>query len=76
MSPRLEGIDVAAAVRDPELIGRVSAARGVYFTGGAQERIVDTLQPGGRATPLLEAIRELHRRAAESSPARRLARRS
>jgi cyanophycinase len=59
VAPRLEGVDIAQAVRDPELIARVRAARGVFFTGGAQERIVDTLQPGGHATPLLDAIREV-----------------
>jgi cyanophycinase len=29
----------------------------VFFTGGAQERIVDALRPGGQPTPLLVAIR-------------------
>jgi cyanophycinase len=57
VAPRLEGVDLEHAVRDPQLVARVTAARGVFFTGGAQERIVDTLQPGGRPTPLLEAIR-------------------
>ena len=57
VAPKLPGVDVAQAVRDPELIAQVSAANGVFFTGGAQERIVDTLQPGGHPTPLLEAIR-------------------
>jgi cyanophycinase len=57
VAPKLPGFDAAQAARDPELIARVGAANGVFFTGGAQERIVDTLQPGGRATPLLEAIR-------------------
>jgi len=57
VAPNLPGVDLERAVRDPGLIARVSAARGVFFTGGAQERIVDTLQPGGRPTPLLEAIR-------------------
>jgi cyanophycinase len=61
-APRLAGTDVAQAVRDPALVTRVRAAQGVYFTGGAQERIVDALQPGGEPTPLLEAIRELLRR--------------
>ena len=55
----LPGVDVAQAVRDPALLARVRAARGVFFTGGAQERIVDTLQPGGHPTPMLEAIREV-----------------
>jgi len=57
VAPKLPGVDVAQAVRDPELIARVNAARGVFFTGGAQERIVDALQPGGQPTPLLKAIR-------------------
>ncbi len=59
VAPRLPGVDVAQAVRDPALLARVRAARGVFFTGGAQERIVDTLQPGGHPTPMLEAIREV-----------------
>ena len=59
VAPRLENVDLAQATRDPQLIARVAAARGVFFTGGAQERIVDTLQPGGRATPLLEAIHDV-----------------
>jgi cyanophycinase len=62
VAPRIEGIDLEQAVRDPRWIGMVERANGVYFTGGAQERIVDTLQPGGRPSPLLEAIRALHRR--------------
>jgi cyanophycinase len=59
VAPTLPGTDLEQAVRDPELIARVRAARGVFFTGGAQERIVDTLQPGGRTTPLLDAIRDV-----------------
>ncbi len=59
VAPRLENVDLAQATRDPQLIARVAAARGVFFTGGAQERIVDTLQPGGRATPLLEAVHDV-----------------
>jgi cyanophycinase len=62
VAPRIASIDLERAVRDPRWLERVEAASGVYFTGGAQERIVDTLQPGGRATPLLEAIRGVHRR--------------
>jgi len=62
VAPRLTGVDLEQAVRDPRWIERVRAAGGVYFTGGAQERIVDTLQPGGRTKPLLEAIRDLQAR--------------
>ena len=39
VAPRLEDVDLAQATRDPQLIARVAAARGVFFTGGAQERI-------------------------------------
>jgi cyanophycinase len=59
VAPRLAGVDLERAVRDPELLARVRAARGVFFTGGAQERIVDTLAPGRSSTPLLDAIRDL-----------------
>src|SRR5512143_2314512 len=57
VAPKLPGVDLARVVRDPELIARVNAANGVFFTGGAQERIVDALQPDRQPTPLLEAIR-------------------
>ncbi|WP_077037362.1 cyanophycinase [Pelomonas sp. KK5] len=53
--------DVRDAVRDPALIDKVRKARGVFFTGGSQERIVDVLQPGGQRTPLLDAIWDLYR---------------
>lgn len=33
--------------------------RGVFMTGGAQARLLDALQPGGRASPLLQAMRRL-----------------
>lgn len=59
VSPLLKGTDAAAAVRDPKFIAEVRAARGVFFTGGAQDRIVDTFQPAGRRSPLLEAIWEV-----------------
>jgi len=61
VAPRLAGVDLKAAVRDPKWIAKVKAARGVYFSGGAQERVVDTLMPGGQPTPLLEAVWEVYR---------------
>lgn len=61
VAPRLKGIDLAAEVKNPRWIEAVRAARGVYFSGGAQERIVDTLQPGGQPTPLLQAVWEVYR---------------
>ncbi|WP_130430367.1 cyanophycinase [Rivibacter subsaxonicus] len=62
VSPRWPGTEVARAVRDPALVAEVAQAAGVYFAGGAQERIVDALQPGGQSTPLLDAIRALKAR--------------
>lgn len=61
VSPLLPGQPVADAVRDPALVAQVRAAQGVFFTGGAQARIVDALQPGGQATPLLQAIWAVYR---------------
>ena len=62
VAPELKGVDLAQAVRDPALIEKVRAARGVFFTGGDQARIVDTLRPGGVESPLLLALRELQQR--------------
>lgn len=45
---------------DPAWISRARAARGFFFAGGAQGRIVDALAPQGQGTPLLHAIREAH----------------
>ena len=62
VAPELKGVDLVQAVRDPALIAKVHAASGVFFTGGDQARIVDTLRPGGVESPLLVAIRELQQR--------------
>ena len=57
VAPHLEGVDLQAALNDPALIARVAGSRAVFFSGGAQELIVDTLQPAGRPTAMLGAIR-------------------
>lgn len=62
VAPRLPDVDPAAAVRDPAWVARVAASQAVFFSGGAQARIVDTLRPLGVDTPLLQAVRALHRR--------------
>jgi cyanophycinase len=59
VAPKIKGLDIEKAVRDPKWIDKVRSARGAYFAGGAQERIVDTLMPGGKRTPLLDAVWEL-----------------
>jgi cyanophycinase len=57
IAPHLPGVDLQVALHDPVLLARVAASEAVFFSGGAQEYIVDTLQPGGRATAMLEAVR-------------------
>jgi cyanophycinase len=57
VAPLLPGIDLAAAVKDPIWVDRVRASQAVFFSGGAQARLLDTLRPGGRTTPLLAAVR-------------------
>jgi len=56
VAPRLKNVDLQQNLQDPALIAKVRAAQGVYFSGGAQELIVDTLQPEGRHTEMLRAI--------------------
>lgn len=57
LAPHLQGVDLQAVLTDPALIARVAASDAVFFSGGAQEFIVDVLQPGGEATAMLGAIR-------------------
>lgn len=59
VAPRLPGIDLAAAVADPRWIETVRRSSGVFFSGGAQSRLLDTLQPGGQPTPLLQAVQAM-----------------
>ncbi|MBU6405715.1 MAG: cyanophycinase [Alphaproteobacteria bacterium] len=48
----------AANATNPDEIAKISAASGVWFTGGDQMRITATLlTAGGAATPMLSAIR-------------------
>jgi cyanophycinase len=62
VAPRLAGSDYRAAARDPALVARVTAARGIYFAGGAQERITQALyDESGRPTPVLDAIWSVYR---------------
>lgn len=59
VAPRLVGVDWQAARDDPALIARVASAQGLFFTGGAQELIIDSLRPGGVESAMLAAIRQL-----------------
>ena len=62
VAPKFGWVDLQKVVRDPALIAKVRNAKGVFFTGGSQERIVDVLFPGGQTTPMLEAIWDVYRR--------------
>ena len=63
LSPRWKGQDAARLVRDPEWLAKVRLARGIYFTGGTQERITTVLlEKDGTDTPLLKEIRALQTR--------------
>lgn len=57
LAPHLGGVALQAVLNDPAQIARVAASQAVFFSGGAQEYIVDTLQPNGVPTAMLEAIR-------------------
>ncbi len=59
VTPRQKDVDWQAHLNDPALIAKVAASTGVFFSGGAQEYIVDTLQPGGEPTAMLKAIRQV-----------------
>ena len=59
VAPKLPGSDWQRLRDDPALAARIGELLGVFFSGGAQELIVDTLQPAGRDTALLRAIRAL-----------------
>ena len=62
VAPKFAWVDLNKVVRDPALIAKVRNARGVFFTGGSQERIVDVLIPGGKSTPMLDAVWDVYRK--------------
>ena len=60
VSAKLKAPDDRKAVNDPVLIAKVNASTGVFFSGGAQERITAALMlADGKPTPMLEAIQEV-----------------
>lgn len=61
IAPKLKGVDWQKNLQDPLLIERVASAKGVFFSGGAQELIVDTLQPQGQQSEMLKAIWHMYR---------------
>jgi cyanophycinase len=65
IAPQWPGENLESARRaaaDPDNVARIRAASGVFFTGGAQERYADVLNPGGVPSPVLQAVRDLQAR--------------
>ena len=62
VAPGWPGVDVQRAVQDPRWLELIAGSQGVFFSGGAQARLLDALQPGGGITPLLAAIHALFNR--------------
>jgi len=62
VAPRLEGADLQKNLNDPAWIAKVRGANAVFFSGGAQGLIVDTFQPGGKRTAMLDAIWDVYQR--------------
>jgi cyanophycinase len=65
IAPQWPGENIESARRaaaDPDNVARIRAANGVVFTGGAQARYADVLNPDGVASPVLQAVRELQAR--------------
>lgn len=65
IAPQWPGENLESARRaaaDPDNVAKIRAANGVYFTGGAQERYADVLNPNGVASPVLQAVRDLQNR--------------
>lgn len=55
------GIPFQRAVGDPELVGKVLAANGVFFVGGAPQQLARVLfDADGMPTPMAEAIARVH----------------
>lgn len=62
IAPRQPGSAWERLRDDPALAAQLDTMQGVFFSGGAQELIVDTLRPQGRETAVLQAIRRLQAR--------------
>lgn len=56
----VHGDQAAGAAHDPAVLELVRDYASVYFTGGDQTLITQTLAPEGRETPLLNVIRQIH----------------
>ena len=63
VAPRLARTDYRKSALDPAIARTVRDSAGVFFTGGEQSRITDSLlTQDGKATPLLDAVWAVYRR--------------
>ncbi len=60
--PKRAPSDAAPSAAQRAWAERITAATGVYFTGGAQSKITDALRPYGNPSPMLDAICALQAR--------------
>jgi cyanophycinase len=62
VAPRLQNTDAQKAAHDPTLAAQVQGATGVFFTGGEQARITQSLLTAeGARTPVLQAVWQVFR---------------
>jgi cyanophycinase len=62
IAPRLKDSDAVKAANDPAIAAQVRAATGVFFTGGEQARITQSLRgAGGKNSAVLDAIWQIYR---------------
>ncbi len=57
--PGSSAADALAQAHEARWVTLINQARGVFLTGGEQNRQMDTLRPQGRETPVLAALRAL-----------------
>jgi cyanophycinase len=56
-------VDYRQAVQDAQLAAQVESAHGVFFSGGAQSRLITALRTAdGKSTPLLSAVGQVYAR--------------
>ncbi len=63
IGPRYKDVDYKKAAADPENVAKIKASTGIFFLGGDQGRITQSLlTEDGKNTPVLDAIWEVYRK--------------
>ena len=61
VDPAEFGVDHRRATGDPALVGKIREAAGVFFVGGAPQRLAEVLfRPDGSPTPMAAAVAEVY----------------